>query len=96
MSNVEQDQKPTAEVAEAIVKEEKPEQDVKEEEEKIEQGIKEALLKVKGIVPEHLANAEVVCLLFADEEMRIPAGLMQQCKTFRDWVCKWYYPRIYI
>ena len=89
MSNVEQDQKPTAEVAEAIVKEEKPEQDDnQQEEEKIEQKIKEALLKVKGIVPEHLANAEVVCLLFADEEMRIPAGLMQQCKTFRDWVCQ--------
>ena len=76
MSNVEQDQKP---VAEAIVKEEKTEQDVKEE---------EALRKVKGVVPEHLANAEVVCVLFADEEMRVPAALMQQSKVFRDWVCQ--------
>ena len=76
MSNVEQDQKPTEEVAEAIVKEEKPEQDVKEE---------EALPKVQGIVPEHLANADVVCVL-SDGEMRVPAGLMQQSKLFRDWV----------
>ena len=77
MSNVEQDKKPTEEVAEAIVKEEKPEQDVKE-----------ALRKVKGIVPEHLADAEIVCVLFANEEMRVPAALMQQSKLFRDWVCQ--------
>ena len=76
MSNVEQDQKPTEEVAEAIVKEEKPEQDVKEA---------EALPKVQGIVPEHLANADVVCVL-SDGEMLVPAGLMQQSKLFRDWV----------
>ena len=76
MSNVEQDQKPVVEVAETIVKEEKPEQDVKEE---------EALPKVQGIVPEHLANADVVCVL-SDGEMRVPAGLMQQSKLFRDWV----------
>ena len=74
MSNVEQDQKPTEEVAEAIVKEEKPEQDVKE-----------ALRIMKGIVPEHLANADVVCVL-SDGEMRVPAALMQQSKLFRDWV----------
>ena len=74
MSNVEQVQKPAAEVAETIVKEEKPEQDVKE-----------ALRKVKGIVPEHLANAEVVCVL-SDGEMLVPAALMQQSKLFSDWV----------
>ena len=77
MSNVEQVQKLVAEVADSIVIEEKTEQD-----------IKEALRKVKGIVPEHLANADVVCVLFADEEMRVPAGLMQQSKVFRDWVCQ--------
>ena len=74
MSNVEQDQKPVAEVTEAIVKEEKSEQDVKD-------------ARPKGVVPEHLAEVEVVCVLLSDEEMRIPAGLMQQSKTFRDWVC---------
>ena len=74
MSNVEQDQKPVAEVTEAIVKEEKSEPDVKD-------------ARPKGIVPEHLAEVEVVCVLLSDEEMRIPAGLMQQSKTFRDWVC---------
>ena len=77
MSNVEQDQKPVAEVTEAIVKEEKSEQDVKD--------VKDA--RPKGVVPEHLAEIEVVCVLLSDEEMRIPAGLMQQSKTFRDWVC---------
>ena len=74
MSNAEQVQKLAAEVAETIVKEEKPEQD-----------IKEALRKVKGIVPEHLADADVVCVL-SDGEMRVPAGLMQQSKLFSDWV----------
>ena len=76
MSNVEQVQKLAAEVAETIVKEENFEPD-----------IKEALRKVKGIVPEHLADAEVICVLFANEVMRVPAALMQQSKLFRDWVC---------
>ena len=75
MSNVEQDQKPVAEVAEAIVKEEKPEQE----------DVKEALRKVKGVVPEHLAGADVACVL-SDGEMRVLAGLMQQSKLFSDWV----------
>ena len=75
MSNAEHDQKPAAEVAEAIVKEETPEQDVKK-----------ALPKVKGIVPEHLADADVVCVLLSNEEMLVPAALMQQSKLFRDWV----------
>ena len=74
MSDVEQDQKPVVEVTEAIVKEEKSEQDVKD-------------ARPKGVVPEHLAEVEVVCVLLSNEEMRIPAGLMQQSKTFRDWVC---------
>ena len=76
MSNVEQVQKPVVEAVEAIVKEEKSEQDVKE-----------ALRKVKGVVPEHLANADVVCVL-SDGEVRVPAGLMQQCEQFRNWVCQ--------
>ena len=78
MSNAEHDQKPAAEVAEAIFKEEKPEQDDKQQE--------EALPKVKSIVPEHLADDEIVCVLLSNEEMRVPAALMQQSKLFRDWV----------
>ena len=73
MSNAEEDQKPVAEVAKSVVKDEEPEQDVKE-----------AL--PKGIVPEHLADAKVVCVL-SDGEMEVPAALMQQSKTFCNWVC---------
>ena len=40
---------------------------------------------LKGIVPEHLVHAKVVCLL-SDGEMRIPLMLLLQCKLFRDWV----------
>lgn len=38
----------------------------------------------KGIVPEHLLQVDVVCVL-ADGEMNVPAGLMQQSKLFSNW-----------